>query len=49
MLFQHLQCQPDGGVELGVAARGSVVRRDCHLDVRVRAVIIHPLADVGKP
>jgi hypothetical protein len=48
-LLQRLQRQPDGGVELGIAARGPVVRRDFHLDVRIHAVVIHRPADVGKP
>ncbi len=40
-LLQRLQRQPDGGVELGIAARCPVVRCDCHLDIRVRAVVVH--------
>ena len=39
-LLQRLQRQPDGGVKLGIAPRGPVVRRDCHLDVRIHAVVL---------
>jgi hypothetical protein len=48
-LIQRLQRQPDGGVELRIAARGPVVRRDCHLDVRIHAVVLQHPADAGKP
>src|SRR2546428_196167 len=48
-LLQRLQREPDGGVDLGIAARGPVVRRDCHLDVRIHAVVLHRPADVGEP
>ena len=48
-LLQRLQRQPDGGVELGIAARGPVVRRDGHLDIRIHAVVLHRPADAGEP
>jgi hypothetical protein len=40
---------PDGGVELRIAAHCPVIRRDCHLDVRIRAVVLYRPGDVGKP
>jgi hypothetical protein len=48
-LLQRLQRQPDGGVELGIAPRCPVVRRDCHLDVRIHAVVLQRPADASKP
>src|SRR6266566_9748705 len=47
-LLQRLQREPDGGVELGIAARGPVVRRDCHLDVRIHAMVLRRPAAVGS-
>src|SRR6266704_956907 len=50
--FASVSCTlavPNGGVELRIAARCPIVRRDGHLDVRIHAVVLHRPADAGKP